>query len=71
MSLIKMLFSFAVVEWGSAALVFVSGATVGHQAQFGLNSMQMAGAVAAILGSVTLAVLVRVKPKTVSGRRGL
>jgi hypothetical protein len=65
----KDLYNFAVLEWGSIALVFVSGATVGEQARFGLNEIQIAGAVAAILGSVALAVLVRVKPKKVPARR--
>jgi hypothetical protein len=62
MPLIKMLLSFAVVECGSAALVFISGATVGQAAQSGLTPTQMAGGMAAILGSVTVAVMVRTKP---------
>lgn len=63
MSLIKMLLSFAVVECGSAALVFISGAAVGQAAQSGLSPTQMAGGMAAILGSVALAVMVRTKPE--------
>ena len=50
------------VEWGSAALVFVSGAMTGHYAAMGMNSVQWAGAAAAVLGSVTVAVAVRVWP---------
>ena len=65
----KDLYNFAILEWGSVALVFVSGATVGEQARYGLNEIQIAGAAAAILGSVALAVLVRIKPKKVAVRR--
>ena len=50
------------VEWGSAGLVFLSGAATGHYAAMGMNSVQWAGAIAAILGSVTVAVAVRVWP---------
>lgn len=61
--MLKSLYNFAVLEWGSVALVFVSGATVGEQARNGLNEIQMMGAAAAILGSIAVAVMVRVKPK--------
>jgi len=50
------------VEWGSAGLVFLSGAMSGHYAAMGMDMIQIAGAVAAVLGSVTLAVAVRVWP---------
>lgn len=50
------------IEWGSAALVFLSGAMTGHYAAVGMNSVQWAGAAAAVLGSVTVAVAVRVWP---------
>jgi hypothetical protein len=50
------------VEWGSACLVFLSGATTGHFAAIGMNAVQWAGAAAAVLGSVTVAVAVRVWP---------
>jgi hypothetical protein len=49
-------------EWGSAIMVFASGATAGHYASLGMTPMQWAGAAAAILGSVTVAVVVRVWP---------
>jgi hypothetical protein len=49
-------------EWGSAILVFTSGALAGHYASLGMNAMQWAGAGAAVLGSVTVAVIVRVWP---------
>lgn len=47
-------------EWGSAGLVLLSGATAGHFAAMGMNAVQWAGAAAAVLGSVTVAVAVRV-----------
>lgn len=50
------------IEWGSAGLVFLSGAMTGHYAAMGMNPVQWAGAAAAVLGSVTVAVAVRVWP---------
>lgn len=50
------------VDWSSACLVFLSGAMTGHYAAIGMNAIQWAGALAAILGSVTVAVAVRVWP---------
>jgi hypothetical protein len=55
-------------EWGSAGLVFVSGGMAGHYASLGMNAAQWAGAAAAVLGSVTLAVAVRVWPAPVKVR---
>jgi hypothetical protein len=49
-------------EYGSAALVFVSAAIVGHEAAAGMSQTQWVGAVAAVLGSITVAVLVHVWP---------
>lgn len=49
-------------DWGSAALVFICGGLAGHYASLGMNAVQMGGAMAAVLGSVTLAVAVRVWP---------
>lgn len=50
------------VDWSSAGLVFLSGAMTGHYAAIGMNAVQWAGAAAAVLGSVTIAVAVRVWP---------
>jgi hypothetical protein len=50
----------AIAEYASAAMVFISGALAGHYASLGMNLIQGLGAAAAILGSVTLAVVVRV-----------
>ena len=56
------LFSQEGAEWATALLVFVSGAAAGHYASEGMNAVQWAGAIAAVLGSVTAAVAVRVWP---------
>lgn len=49
-----------IAEWGSAALVFVCGALVGRHAADGMNTVQWAGAIVAVLGSITVAVAVRI-----------
>ena len=51
-----------VVEYGSAGLVLLSGAMAGHYAAIGMSLVQWAGAAVAVLGSVTVAVAVRVWP---------
>lgn len=55
-------------EWGSAGLVFLSGAATGHYAAVGMNAVQWAGALTAILGSITVAVAVRVWPPKITAR---
>lgn len=57
-----MISSKEAAEWGSAIMVFASGALAGHYASLGMSPVQWAGAVAAVLGSVTVAVVVRVWP---------
>jgi hypothetical protein len=49
-------------EWGTAFLVVITGALAGHYAAAGMTAIQWAGALCAVLGSVTLAVGVRVWP---------
>jgi len=49
-------------EGGSAGLVFFCGAMTGHFAAIGMTPVQWAGAAAAVLGSITVAVAVRVWP---------
>ena len=49
-------------DWSSIALVVCSGALTGHYASVGMNAVQWAGALAAVLGSITVAVAVRVWP---------
>ena len=57
-----MITSKEAAEWGSAIMVFASGALAGHYASLGMTPVQWAGAAAAVLGSVTVAVVVRVWP---------
>lgn len=52
-------------EWASAALVFGCGAAVGHHASLGMNPTQWTGAALAVIGSVAVAVMVRVWPAPV------
>lgn len=47
-------------EWGSVALVFMVSMLAGRLAADGMNLVQWAGAVVAVLGSITVAVAVRV-----------
>ena len=49
-------------EWATAFMVVICGALTGHYAAEGMNAVQWAGAISAILGSVTLAVGVRIWP---------
>jgi hypothetical protein len=55
-------------DWGSAGMVFVSGGMAGHYASLGMSPLQWAGAVIAVLGSVTVAVAVRVWPAPVKAK---
>ncbi len=48
------------IEFGTAALVFGASGLVGHYAAGGMTLIQWAGAATAVLGSVTVAVAVRV-----------
>ncbi|HZZ33294.1 MAG TPA: hypothetical protein VFE10_15020 [Phenylobacterium sp.] len=49
-------------EWTSAFMVVISGALAGHYAAQGMDTVQWAGAVSAVLGSISLAVGIRVWP---------
>ena len=49
-------------DWASASLVITSAGLAGHYAATGMTAVQWAGAVSAVLGSVTVAVSVRVWP---------
>jgi hypothetical protein len=59
----KMLFSREGAEWLSASFVIIAGGLAGHYASVGMNPVQWAGAVTAVLGAVTVAVSVRVWPE--------
>lgn len=50
------------VDWATAAAVVISAGLAGHYAAEGMTALQWAGAVSSILGSVTVAVAVRVWP---------
>ncbi len=50
------------VDWAAASLVIMSGGLAGHYAAAGMTPVQWAGALVAVLGSVTLAVSLRVWP---------
>ena len=56
----KLLFSRFGAEWGSVVLVFMVSMLAGRLAADGMNAVQWAGAVVAVLGSITVAVAVRV-----------
>lgn len=60
--MLKVVASAEALEWATAALVFLVSMIVGAYAAQGMNAVQWAGAAAGVLGSVTLAVLVRVWP---------
>ena len=49
-------------DWASASMVAISGGLAGHYAALGMTPLQWAGAVSAVLGSVTVAVAVRIWP---------
>ena len=56
-------------DWASASMVIVSGGLAGHYAAMGMTPVQWAGAATAVLGSVTVAVAVRVWPVPAKARR--
>lgn len=56
----KYVFSQFGAEWSSAALVFVVSMIAGRMAAEGMSAVQWAGAATAVLGSITVAVAVRV-----------
>lgn len=64
--MLKLLRSEIFANWGTAALVFICAIVVGREAAMGMNAVQWLGAAAAITGSITLAVLVRVWPAPVA-----
>ena len=52
--------SAEILQWATAGLVFVISMMMGTYAAQGMNSVQWAGGVAAMLGAVSWAVIVRV-----------
>ena len=57
-----------ILEWLSAFAVVISGALAGHYAHEGMTAIQVAGAAAAVLGSVTWAVTLRAWPAKAAAR---
>ena len=49
-------------EYGSAALVFVTAAIVGHEAAAGMSQNQWLAASVSVLGSISVAVMVHMWP---------
>jgi hypothetical protein len=49
-----------ITEWATASLVVICAGLAGHYAAQGMTPVQWAGAVAAVLGSGTVAVAVRI-----------
>ena len=60
--MLKFLRSPSLAQYGSAALVFITAALVGHEAAIGMNVIQWTGAVVSVTGSITVAVMVHVWP---------
>lgn len=56
-------------QWASSILVVVVAAMAGQFAAHGMNLVQWLGAALAVLGSITLAVLLRVWPASETARR--
>jgi hypothetical protein len=54
--------AYRLSEWGSAILVVVSALIVGRYAAIGMDSQQWACGAFAVMGSVAVAVMVRVWP---------
>ena len=65
--MLNTLFSRSGAEWASAALVFVVSLMAGRYAAQGMDAVQWAGAATAVLGSVTVAVWVRIAPAPAKG----
>ncbi|WP_372784390.1 hypothetical protein [Phenylobacterium sp.] len=55
-----MITSKELIDWASASLVVICGGLAGHYAAVGMTPVQWAGAATAVLGSVTVAVAVRI-----------
>jgi cytochrome b subunit of formate dehydrogenase len=64
----KRLRSEEAIRWATAILVVVISGLAGQFAAQGMNLVQWLGAILAVLGSVTLAVMVRVWPAPAANR---
>jgi hypothetical protein len=68
--MLNFLRSPAIAQYGSALLVFVTAAIVGHQAAIGMNAVQWTGAAVSVLGSISVAVMVHVWPEKQKAEAG-
>ena len=69
--MLKWIQSAGLAEYGSAALVFVTAAVIGHEAAVGMTQSQWLAAAVSILGSISVAVMVHMwpdKPKVVANK---
>jgi len=55
-------------NWASAILVVIVSGLAGQLAAHGMNAVQWLGAALAVLGSITLAVMIRVWPVQATAR---
>ena len=60
--MLKWIQTAGVSEYGSAALVFVTAAIIGHEAAVGMTPNQWLAASVSILGSISVAVMVHIWP---------
>lgn len=61
--MIERLTSPFAARWASTSLVFTVSCLTGHYASLGMTPTQWLGAAVAVLGSVTIAVAVRLEPE--------
>ncbi len=57
------LYSQTTARWASTSLVFTVSCLAGHQISLGMSPTQWLGAAVAVLGSITVAVAVRLQPE--------
>lgn len=57
------LFSPTAARWASTSLVFTASCLAGHYISLGMTPTQWLGAAVAVLGSITVAVAVRLQPE--------
>jgi hypothetical protein len=62
-SMFERLTSPFAARWASASLVFAVSCLTGHYASLGMTPAQWLGAAVAVLGSVSVAVAVRLQPE--------
>jgi hypothetical protein len=68
----KWILTAGLAEYGSAGLVFITAAIVGHEAAIGMTQSQWLAASVSVLGSISVAVMVHMwpaKPKAVAHKR--